>query len=161
MLTYIESWQGFNLVNLSSSLKDFKLAMADHCIKFFDCRLSYKFDKAKKEKRFFLFPKKPSEPNPRECQQFILFLQELVCWISFYRVLNLGLVFQPAKSKNLWKSAKSTWKCKLIWSVLLVCFEKRSATIEILQRWKSNLWRQCQDHKLQDNDAVILGLKFL
>lgn len=112
MLTYIESWQGFNLVNLSSSLKDFKLAMADHCIKIFDCRLSYKFDKAKKEKRF-LFPKKPSEPNPRECQQFILFLQEFVCWISLYRVLNLGLVFEPAKSKNLWKSAKSTWKCKL------------------------------------------------
>lgn len=98
MLTYIESWQGFNLVDLSSSLKDFKSAMADHCIKIFDCRLSYKFDKAKKEKRFFLFPKKPSEPNPRECQQFILFLQEFVCWISHYRVLNLGLVFEPAKS---------------------------------------------------------------
>lgn len=89
--------QGFSLVNLSSSLKDFKLAMADHCIRIFDCRLSDKFDVAKKEKRF-LFPKKPSEPNPRECQQFILFLQEFVCWISLYRVLNLGLVFEPAKS---------------------------------------------------------------
>lgn len=159
MLTYIESWQGFNLVNLSRSLKDFKLAMADHCITIFDCRLSYKFDKAKKEKRFFLFPKKPSEPNPRECQQFILFLQEFVCWISLYRVLNLGLVWTG--KIYLWNSTKSTWKCKLIWSVLLVCFEKRSATIEILQSWKSNLWRQCQDHKLQDNDAVILGLRSL
>lgn len=32
------------------------LAMADHCIKIFDCRLPYKFDKAKKEKRFFFVP---------------------------------------------------------------------------------------------------------